>query len=195
MSKNVTIISSLTMATPDGPFTVVADDDDVIASGWTSDHDFVLHWHLLMRGSVVVCDASHVTPLLQQAADAVTAYYDGDDRPARQVPVWQQSTPFQARARDALVAVPYGKCISYADLASAAGSPKGARAAAAVCANNHTALFVPCHRVIRGDGSLGGFLYGLAIKQQLLDRETRQACGLAQPPTSRTGRPTPHNRG
>ena len=169
----VSAISSRTIATPDGPFTVVADEDAVIASGWTNDLDFLLWWHPLMRGSVIRRDTTQLTPLLRQAVDAVTAYYDGHDRLARQVPAWQQSTPFQTRARDALAAVPYGKCISYADLASAAGSPKGARAAAAVCANNHTALFVPCHRVIRGDGTLGGFLYGLAIKRQLLDREAR----------------------
>jgi len=160
-----------TMASQDGPFTVVADDDDVIASGWTDDLDFLMHWDLPLRSSVIQRTGTNLTPLLRKAADAVAAYYDGDDQPVRQVPVWQQSTPFQTRTRHALAVVPYGKCISYTDLANAAGSPNGARAAAAVCANNHTALFIPCHRVIRGDGTLGGFLYGLEIKQQLLDRE------------------------
>jgi len=170
----MTDISYTTMATPDGPFTAVADDDDIIASGWTDDLGFLLRWNQPIHDFVV---RREDTPLLRQAADAVSAYYDGDDHLVRQIPVWQRSTPFQARTRQALAAVPYGKCVSYADLASAAGSPDGARAAASVCANNHTALFIPCHRVIRGDGTLGGFLYGLTIKKQLLDRE---ACVIDQ---------------
>lgn len=61
---------------------------------------------------------------------------------------------------------------SYTELAAKAGRPRAVRAAAAACARNPAALFVPCHRVLRSDGSLGGFRWGLPAKRWLLDYES-----------------------
>jgi AraC family transcriptional regulator of adaptative response/methylated-DNA-[protein]-cysteine methyltransferase len=72
---------------------------------------------------------------------------------------------------DALMKVPVGQTRSYAELASALGAPNAARAVASACAHNRIAVVVPCHRIIRGDGSLGGYRWGLPIKQALLERE------------------------
>jgi methylated-DNA-[protein]-cysteine S-methyltransferase len=64
-----------------------------------------------------------------------------------------------------------GRPLSYAEFAAALGQPSAVRAAASICARNAPALFVPCHRVLRSDGSLGGFAWGLDVKRSLLSRE------------------------
>jgi len=88
-----------------------------------------------------------------------------------EVPVDLMGTAFQKRVWDALMKVPAGQTRSYAELADALGAPKAARAVASACAHNRIAVVVPCHRIIRGDGSLGGYRWGLPIKQALLERE------------------------
>jgi AraC family transcriptional regulator of adaptative response/methylated-DNA-[protein]-cysteine methyltransferase len=80
-------------------------------------------------------------------------------------------TAFQKRVWDALMKIPVGQTRSYAELAGALGTPRAARAVAGACASNRIAVVVPCHRIIRGDGSLGGYRWGLPIKQALLERE------------------------
>lgn len=166
-----------TIATVDGPFTVVTDDAAVIYSGWTEDRQAMLDriWY----EQPILSTSSVEPPCLRQALMAVAAYYDGDGGPAGRVPTRQASSPFQTQVRQALATVPYGRRVSYTDLAAAAGHPRAFRAAATTCAQNRTALFVPCHRVVRGDGGLGGFLYGLPLKRRLLDRESGLAVGSA----------------
>ena len=78
---------------------------------------------------------------------------------------------FQKKVWDALMKIPKGETRSYAELAAQLGAPRGARAVASACAHNRVAILVPCHRVVRGDGSLGGYRWGLPLKQQLLERE------------------------
>ncbi len=87
------------------------------------------------------------------------------------VPVDLLGTAFQKRVWDALMKIPLGQTRSYAEFAEALGAPKAARAVASACASNRIAVVVPCHRIIRGDGSLGGYRWGLPIKQALLQRE------------------------
>ena len=88
-----------------------------------------------------------------------------------EVPVDLLGTGFQQRVWDALMKIPAGETVSYAGLAQSLGAPRAARAVASACAHNRIAVVVPCHRVIRGDGSLGGYRWGLPRKQQLLARE------------------------
>ena len=80
-------------------------------------------------------------------------------------------TVFQKRVWDALMKIPRGETRSYAGLAAELGHPRGARAVASACAHNRIAILVPCHRVVRGDGTLGGYRWGLPLKQDLLLRE------------------------
>lgn len=89
------------------------------------------------------------------------------------VPVELIGTAFQQRVWEALMRIPAGETRSYAELADSLGMPRGARAVARACAGNRVAVLVPCHRVIRGDGSLGGYRWGLPRKQALLDSERR----------------------
>jgi AraC family transcriptional regulator of adaptative response/methylated-DNA-[protein]-cysteine methyltransferase len=88
-----------------------------------------------------------------------------------EVPVDLIGTAFQKKGWDALMKIPPGETRSYAQLATQLGQPRAARAVASACAHNRVAVVVPCHRVIRGDGSLGGYRWGLPLKQQLLQRE------------------------
>jgi AraC family transcriptional regulator of adaptative response/methylated-DNA-[protein]-cysteine methyltransferase len=80
-------------------------------------------------------------------------------------------TAFQQRVWQALMKIPRGQTRSYAELAAALGRPSAARAVARACAQNRLAVVVPCHRIIRGDGSLGGYRWGLPLKDELLQRE------------------------
>ena len=81
------------------------------------------------------------------------------------------ATSFQQRVWDALTRIPRGETLSYGELAAKLGVPKAARAIGRACGSNQLALLVPCHRIIREDGSLGGWRWGMEIKQQLLSIE------------------------
>ncbi|MEI2453699.1 MULTISPECIES: bifunctional transcriptional activator/DNA repair enzyme AdaA [Lysobacter] len=88
-----------------------------------------------------------------------------------EVPLDLIGTAFQKKVWDALMKIPPGQTRSYAAIAEQIGAPRGARAVAQACANNRVAVVVPCHRVVRGDGSLGGYRWGLPLKERLLERE------------------------
>lgn len=107
-----------------------------------------------------------LAPRVRAVAEALS------DR-AGAVPVELIGTAFQQRVWEALMRIPTGETRSYAELADSLGMPRGARAVARACAGNRVAVLVPCHRVIRGDGSLGGYRWGLPRKQALLDSERR----------------------
>jgi methylated-DNA-[protein]-cysteine S-methyltransferase len=158
------------VTTPDGTFTVVADaEDHVLASGWTDDPDYLVALvHRSLRPETV-CR----TDGLATIRDAVESYYSGTFSAIDTVEVRQQSGPFLMRAWTELRTVAPGDPVTYTEFAELSGEPTAVRAAAAACARNAAALFVPCHRVLRSDGTLGGFRYGLPIKQSLLDREGR----------------------
>ncbi len=168
-----------TLTTPDGPFTVVADPDGaVLASGWTADPDaLVALVHPDLRPAQVTPVADD-DPAVGSAVAAVRAYYAGDVHAIDVVPVRQVSGPYRAHAWDVLRTVEPGDPVTYTRYAELSGRPAAVRAAAGACAMNAAALFVPCHRVLRTDGGLGGFRYGLAVKRSLLDREAR-ATGTA----------------
>ncbi|MFZ7087287.1 methylated-DNA--[protein]-cysteine S-methyltransferase [Curtobacterium sp. RRHDQ10] len=155
-----------TLDTPDGPFTVLEDDDRrVISSGWTDDPARILA-RLAERYRPRV-----VVPGEIAAADAVAAYYDGDLDPVMQVSVRQFGTELFAEGWRQLRSIPAGSVVTYTELAAKMARPDAVRAAASVCARNAPALFVPCHRVLRSDGTLGGFAWGLDVKRSLLERE------------------------
>ena len=163
---------SSTVDTSAGPFTVLATDDAVLASGWTTDVDALTALvHPSLRPTVSPRPRADLGPVTK----AVLAYLDGNLTAIDDVPVRQHSDgPFLAHAWQVLRAVPAGKPVSYAAFAARAGRPAAVRAAAQACARNPAALFVPCHRVLRTDGSLGGFRWGLPVKRWLLDHEATE---------------------
>jgi AraC family transcriptional regulator of adaptative response/methylated-DNA-[protein]-cysteine methyltransferase len=87
------------------------------------------------------------------------------------IPLDVRGTAFQWRVWEALTCIPAGETRTYTELARALGTPRAVRAVASACAANRLAVLVPCHRVIRADGSLGGYRWGLPRKSALLDRE------------------------
>jgi methylated-DNA-[protein]-cysteine S-methyltransferase len=98
--------------------------------------------------------------------------YFAGRRQAFELPIdWQLSRGFLLRARQGIAAIPYGETRTYTDLARAAGNERAVRAAGSACSRNPIPLVVPCHRVLRSDGSLGGYAGGLEMKEKLLDME------------------------
>jgi len=106
----------------------------------------------------------------RQAARELKQYFQRR-RTTFSFPVRIKANGFQARALEALATVDYGQAISYKELAEMAGSPTAYRAAGSACAMNPLPIVIPCHRVLKSDGSLGGFGGGLKTKKQLLDLE------------------------
>lgn len=173
--------------TQDGPFGVLADERTVVAAGWlASPAALASTCRLDVRDDIERVEADAAVGVLALARDAVLDYYAGDLGAPRHVPVRAPSAAFHAAAHRALRAIEPGEVLAYAALAERAGRPRAIRAAAAACAANRTALFTPCHRAIRSDGALGGFLYGVDVKRSLLAREgagdaAREAQGAAIP--------------
>ncbi|MEN0065678.1 MAG: bifunctional DNA-binding transcriptional regulator/O6-methylguanine-DNA methyltransferase Ada [Myxococcota bacterium] len=94
-----------------------------------------------------------------------------DGRASPTLPLDFRGTAFQEQVWQVLREIPPGEVRSYTEIAQALGKPRGARAVARACATNEVAVVVPCHRVVRSDGQLAGYRWGLDLKRQLLHRE------------------------
>jgi methylated-DNA-[protein]-cysteine S-methyltransferase len=158
----------LVLPTPAGPLAVlVTPEDDVVRGSVFGDPARavgVLPGFLRDRGVVSA-------PARGPVAEAVGAYADGDVDALDAVPVQQPGGPFLQQAWGAMRAIPAGTTLTYAGLAAAVGRPAAARAAGSACARNTVAPFVPCHRVVRTDGSFGGYAFGVQLKERLLAHE------------------------
>jgi AraC family transcriptional regulator of adaptative response/methylated-DNA-[protein]-cysteine methyltransferase len=95
-------------------------------------------------------------------------------RRGSELPLDIRGTAFQERVWQALRSIPAGETVSYAELANAVGAPRAVRAVARACAANPLAVAIPCHRVVRSDGGLSGYRWGVARKRALLERESRR---------------------
>jgi methylated-DNA-[protein]-cysteine S-methyltransferase len=154
-----------TTDTPAGPFTMLTDADEaVLASGWTTDVAGLMQLARLPGAAQERHDPG--VPL-----KALRSYLDGDLAAIDSVTVRQRGGAFIGHAWEVLREVRAGEPVTYTEFAARAGRPAAVRAAAMACASNAAALFVPCHRVLRLDGTLGGFRWGLPVKRWLLDHE------------------------
>ncbi|MFN5632714.1 MAG: methylated-DNA--[protein]-cysteine S-methyltransferase [Sphingomonadales bacterium] len=117
------------------------------------------------RAQILVADA-YMAELAKQAATAV-------ENPAQMpdLPVDIAGTAFQEAVWQELRRIPPGETRSYAQVAAAVGKPSAVRATGSANGANSVAILIPCHRVVRSDGSLGGYAYGLDRKAKLLERE------------------------
>lgn len=106
----------------------------------------------------------------RQWIDAVSSHLTGN-QPRLDLPLDIRATAFQMRVWNYLQSIPYGEVRSYGEVAGGIGQPAAVRAVARACATNTVALAIPCHRVIRGTGELGGYRWGVERKQRLLDLE------------------------
>jgi AraC family transcriptional regulator of adaptative response/methylated-DNA-[protein]-cysteine methyltransferase len=89
------------------------------------------------------------------------------------LPLDVRGTAFQQRVWQALREIPVGQTASYTDIARRIGAPKSIRAVAQACATNNLAVAIPCHRVVRNDGALAGYRWGVERKQSLLEKEAK----------------------
>ena len=113
---------------------------------------------------------------LERWVSAILAYLEGDE-PHLDLPLDIRATAFQRRVWQELQRIPCGQTRSYADVARRIGKPTATRAVARACATNPAALVIPCHRVVRVDGELGGYRWGIERKRALLDQETKARTG------------------
>jgi methylated-DNA-[protein]-cysteine S-methyltransferase len=170
------MLSHTTMSTPAGPLTVVVSEAGVVrASGFTAEVGELLPLiHPGLRE-----EAKEVTDV-GEVAGVVRSYFDGDLTALDRVPVEQDTSGvFLAHAWRVMREIRPGAPVTYTRFAELSGRPAAVRAAAAACARNAAALFVPCHRVLRTDGSLGGFRWGLSVKAWLLAHERTEYGQLA----------------
>ncbi|MCA1553215.1 MAG: bifunctional DNA-binding transcriptional regulator/O6-methylguanine-DNA methyltransferase Ada [Chloroflexi bacterium] len=105
--------------------------------------------------------------------EPIVRYVDGEPL-TFDLPLDVHATEFQRRVWQRLQAIPYGSTRTYSEIARALGNPKANRAVAQACATNPVSLVIPCHRVVRSDGGLGGYRWGLERKQKLLEQERRR---------------------
>lgn len=152
---------------PVGPLTVGVSPDGVVRRALFGDAP-----DLVVAGAVAV-----VAPvdLPGPVAEAVARYGRGELSALDGVVVGQEGGPFRQAAWAAMRSIPAGTTVSYTELAAMSGRPTAVRAAASACARNLVAPFVPCHRVLRSDGTLGGYAYGLDVKRALLAHEERHS--------------------
>ena len=160
-----------TMETPAGPLTVVMGPSGAVrAAGFTTEVDELLP---LIHPSLAADaePADDVGPVTEQ----VRSYLDGDLAALDAVAVEQHTGgEFMSYAWQVMRDIKPGSPVTYSEFARLAGRPAAIRAAAAACARNPVALFTPCHRVLRLDGSLGGYRWGLDVKRWLLNFEADQ---------------------
>jgi AraC family transcriptional regulator, regulatory protein of adaptative response / methylated-DNA-[protein]-cysteine methyltransferase len=115
-------------------------------------------------------DASLVQTAASQTHRKVVAFVD-DSRGKFDAPLDARGTDFQRKVWRALREIPSGATASYLDIANRIGAPRSVRAVAAACAANPIAIAIPCHRVVRSDGGLSGYRWGIERKRALLARE------------------------
>lgn len=108
-------------------------------------------------------------------------------RPRAALPLDVRATAFQRRVWEELVAIPRGETRTYSEIARKLGQPTAARAVARACATNPVSVVVPCHRVVREDGGLGGYRWGLERKKALLEGERNAPPDRAEGAQGRSG--------
>lgn len=168
----MTLVASID-DTPFGPMTILSADDVVHVAVFGTDVDAMRHrLPAGLRTEPVHRDDS-------VGSAALRAYFDGDIGALDQVRVQQPGSAYHVAAWREMRTIAAGTTVSYAELAARAGSPRAVRAAGSACARNAVCLFVPCHRVVRSDGSLGGYYYGPDVKRRLIEHEAGHRPGTA----------------
>lgn len=165
---------------PDLPtITLVAKDGKLLALDWFTDKTEKILTKLTKQANTLPQSdlAEHLAdPNAQLLANTITQlddYFHGK-RQHFDIPLdLSMGTPFQQKVWQALLQIPYGQTISYAELARRIGQPTAYRAVANANGKNPISLIVPCHRVIASDGGLGGYTGGIGIKKALLALENR----------------------
>ncbi len=167
------LIVATTVATPAGPLSLLAVAERLAGGGFTAEPGQLrARLHPSLRGLAWRAVPPGELPWLVKP---VRDYFDGDLVALDGLAVLQPGSPGRQRLWAAMRAVPAGSTISYTELAARAGQPDAPRAAGAACAANLVAPVIPCHRILRADGRMGGYYYGLDRKAWLLRHERAPA--------------------
>jgi methylated-DNA-[protein]-cysteine S-methyltransferase len=160
-------VAYATADSPVGPLLIAATPAGIVRVSWQETADGALV-ELADRISPRVLEAP---ARLDDARRQLDEYFAGR-RTTFELPLDHQlSRGFRARAQAAIESIPFGRTGTYASIAAAAGSPRAVRAAGTACATNPIPVIVPCHRVVRSDGSMGFYGGGVERKRQLLELE------------------------
>jgi methylated-DNA-[protein]-cysteine S-methyltransferase len=151
--------------TPIGALGLLTVPEGIVSIGFTDDPETLQLPPSYILNSI---ERTEVPPVFSKA---LAAYFEGDLEAIDALPIVLSGSEFQRRAWTTLRSIPAGMPITYRSFAEQLGSTKAFRAAGTACARNPIALLVPCHRVKRTDGMLGGYYWGLDRKQWLLDHE------------------------
>jgi methylated-DNA-[protein]-cysteine S-methyltransferase len=111
---------------------------------------------------------------LDEARRELEGYFAGELREFELPLDWSLSHGFRQRVLEDIAAIPYGETRTYTEMAAGAGRPRAVRAAGSACGSNPIPVVVPCHRVLRTSGALGGYAGGLPMKESLLELEARR---------------------
>jgi len=162
------VVGFITLDSPVGRMLVAATDKGICSIQFGSSDSELIE---LLRTEFPKADIQRKTVVLQRWVDALLKLMYGEQS-KQELPLDIQATAFQMRVWKHLQSIPYGATRSYSDVARSLGAPSATRAVARACATNPVAIAVPCHRVVRSDGSLGGYRWGLKRKKQLLSIES-----------------------
>ena len=159
-----------TVDSPVGPLLLAATELGLVRVAFAvEDHDTVLQ-ALAARVSPRILRAP---ARLDRVARELAEYFEGRRRDFDVSLDWRLSAGFRGAVLHHLSGIGYGRTASYAEVAQLAGNPRASRAVGSACATNPIPVVVPCHRVLRTDGSLGGYIGGLEAKRTLLRLERR----------------------
>jgi AraC family transcriptional regulator, regulatory protein of adaptative response / methylated-DNA-[protein]-cysteine methyltransferase len=164
-------ISHATLDTPAGLMMIAATDRGICFVGFgDSETQLVERLRGEYRNAAIEPMRDREHPQFKAWVEAIARHLRGE-QPHLDLPLDIRATAFQMRVWKYLQHIPYGDVHSYAEVATAIGAPKAARAVARACAANPAAVVIPCHRVIRTDGAAGGYRWGLPRKRALIDGE------------------------
>lgn len=152
-----------------GPAVVVASDRGLCAVRLGDPQENLR----LLAAEFPLAEFEHSEDRLGPVCEAVATISRGAD-PGMSLPLDVRATAFEARVWSAVVRIPVGEIRSYSQLAAEVDAPKAVRAVASAIGRNPVAMVIPCHRVVRADGSLGGYRWGLRIKAELLAAERQR---------------------
>ena len=160
------MLVSTVQKTPVGNIYLIADSSILIAAGFKSLNS--LQNRLSPNDKLRKIEPIEKIPKISKLIDY---YFEGRLDALNLIQVRQPGAQFSQKVWRVMRAIPAGMTISYAQLAKKAGSPAAFRAAGTACGNNLIAPIIPCHRIIKSDGTLGSYGYGVAIKEKLLRLE------------------------
>lgn len=170
-SRELTRVLTRTVDSPVGPLVLCATEESVCLLDFADRRGLQRQIESMNRRLRAVV-APGINDVLRQAERELAEYF-ASGRSTFTVSLHAAGTPFQSRVWRELAAIPYGGTRSYEEVAAAVGQPRGPRAVGRACGDNPIAIVIPCHRVVRRDGSLSGYGGGLWRKQFLLDLERR----------------------